>query len=495
MYPLFGDNLPALSSLLSVHLSHRQHSRQSSAIPEWLRTSKMSYPQSSTYTQVAYPPQHYAALPPPNPFHYAAPPPQPVYLDPHMFRRDYMARLANLTVNSRPIIQSLSMIAQDYSRFAEIVVQCVEQHIRRVSGSGLVLLRHHASPSPIPSLLLAWLDLDMYRAAFGMWVPHTCTVDSTSSSRSWRKSKKAASICGDNRARWPRVLQCLLACRLGYALMLRCTAPSCFVCVSLFSALLFAVSVVNRGMLTHPLAFFGLLQVDAWMKLPAFYLLDAISKNVYDPYARQFAVVVAGLYKDTYDVVDQPTRSKMEEMLLTWRTGGPDGRELFGVVPQIAIEGHVWGGGSNSNSVRASPSRAKRRPDRLRRKTFGRGRGAKSQPMVTQARVLSELEFVLGQKERHVQANPYDKMAQNHIAVLQQVSCANTALWHCNLLVNVTASRPCPSGCLSARTRGNSYSTSRPSNAYTRTCSPSARAGTAIIYCPSCLHLAASCSF
>ena len=57
------------------------------------------------------------------------------------------------------------------------------------------------------------------------------------------------------------------------------------------------------------------------MKLPAFYLLDAISKNVYEPYARQFAGVVAGLFKDTYDVVDQPTRSKMEEMLLTWRTG------------------------------------------------------------------------------------------------------------------------------------------------------------------------------
>ena len=158
------------------------------------------------------------------------------------------------------------------------------------------------------------------------------------------------------------------------------------------------------------------------MKLPAFYLLDAISKNVYEPYARQFAGVVAGLFKDTYDVVDQPTRSKMEEMLLTWRTGAPTGRELFGVVPQIAIEGHVWGGPSNQNHVRASPSRASRRPDRRARKSAGRNRTTTSQPMVTQGRVLSELEFVLGQKERALQANPYDKTTQNQIVVLQQVS-------------------------------------------------------------------------
>ena len=100
----------------------------------------MAYPPSTTtYAQVAYPTHHFAhPIPPPNPYHFAPPPvQQPVYLDPNTFRRDYMTRLANLTVNSRPIIQSLSMIAQDYSRFAEIVVQCVEQHIRRVSGSYL----------------------------------------------------------------------------------------------------------------------------------------------------------------------------------------------------------------------------------------------------------------------------------------------------------------------------------------------------------------------
>ncbi|KAI0832354.1 hypothetical protein BC628DRAFT_1346325 [Trametes gibbosa] len=232
------------------------------------------YPQSSAYTQMAYPPQGYGApVPPPNAY-YAAPPPapQPVYqhFDPNTFRRDYSARLSNLTVNSRPIIQSLSIIAQDHTRFADGVVQCIEQHIRRV---------------------------------------------------------------------------------------------------------------------------------PAWMKLPSFYLLDAISKNVYDPYARHFAPIVANLFIETYEAVDPPTRSKMEEMLLTWRSGAPSGRELFGVVPQLAIEQHIWGSGASHNVSANRPASTS----------------------ISQAQVLSELEFVLAQKERTLMSNPYDKGTQHHVSVLQQL--------------------------------------------------------------------------
>ncbi|RPD67228.1 hypothetical protein L226DRAFT_529606 [Lentinus tigrinus ALCF2SS1-7] len=229
------------------------------------------YPQSTAYTQMAYPVQGYGApVPPPNPYYAPPPIPQPVYhVDPNVFRRDYMTRLSNLTVNSRPIIQNLSMIAQDYSRFADVVVQCIEQHLRRV---------------------------------------------------------------------------------------------------------------------------------PPWMKLPCFYLLDAIAKNVYDPYARHFTPVVVGLFIDTYEVVDQTTRSKMEEMLLTWRTGAPNGRELFGVVPQLAIERHIWGTESTQTSGNRGASQS-----------------------ISQAQVLSELEFVLGQKERVLQSNPYDKVTQNHVTILQQL--------------------------------------------------------------------------
>ncbi|CAL1700835.1 unnamed protein product [Somion occarium] len=185
-----------------------------------------------------------------------------------------MTRLAELTVNSRPIIHNLSIIAQEYSRYAEVVAQCIESHVRRV---------------------------------------------------------------------------------------------------------------------------------QPWMKLPAFYLLDAISKNIFDPYARQFTPLVVRLFLDTYEVVDQNTRSKMEEMLLTWRTGAPNGRELFGVVPQLAIERRIWGSDSTQNGASSSS----RQPG--------------GQPSVSQAQVLSELEFVLGQKERALQANPYDKASQQHVSVLHQL--------------------------------------------------------------------------
>lgn len=90
------------------------------------------------------------------------------------------------------------------------------------------------------------------------------------------------------------------------------------------------------------------------MKLPAFYVLDAISKNIYEPYARQFSSFVVPLYLETYRQVDDNTRGKMEEMLLTWRTGSPTGTELFGAHQQHAIERGVWGPGGTGNPVSQS---------------------------------------------------------------------------------------------------------------------------------------------
>lgn len=97
------------------------------------------YPQTQSqgYGAAAYPPQGYGqpSLYAQPPAYSYAPPAQPVYhVDPTSFRREYSTRLAELTINSRPIIQNLSMLAQDYSRFADVVVQCIESHIRRVSA-------------------------------------------------------------------------------------------------------------------------------------------------------------------------------------------------------------------------------------------------------------------------------------------------------------------------------------------------------------------------
>ena len=45
------------------------------------------------------------------------------------------------------------------------------------------------------------------------------------------------------------------------------------------------------------------------MKLPAFYLLDAISKNV--SYAHHFASFIVPFYLETYFQVDKGTHGKM----------------------------------------------------------------------------------------------------------------------------------------------------------------------------------------
>jgi hypothetical protein len=37
--------------------------------------------------------------------------------------------------------------------------------------------------------------------------------------------------------------------------------------------------------------------------------------------------------------------------LLTWRTGAPGGKELFGVSSQVAIERAIWGGSASSSTV------------------------------------------------------------------------------------------------------------------------------------------------
>ncbi|TCD68212.1 hypothetical protein EIP91_011384 [Steccherinum ochraceum] len=133
-------------------------------------------------------------------------------------------------------------------------------------------------------------------------------------------------------------------------------------------------------------------RVPPWAKLPAFYLLDAISKNVYDPYARHFSTIVVRLFIDTYEQVDHSTRSKMIEMLTTWRTGAPSGKELFGTVNQIAIERHVW-------------------PE-------GGAEDAESSILVTAPQVLDELEIVLGQKRRVRQSDPYDQTTSHQIDTL-----------------------------------------------------------------------------
>lgn len=116
-----------------------------------------SAPQSYGHSH-PYPPQpprnYFQHHPqPPMPAHPYAPPPLSVQApDPSTFRRDYAAHLSELTMNSRPIIQNLSMMAQNFTRYSDIVAECLQAHIRRVSTS-FPLLRTLATSFPRSPLL------------------------------------------------------------------------------------------------------------------------------------------------------------------------------------------------------------------------------------------------------------------------------------------------------------------------------------------------------
>ncbi|GAA5992830.1 hypothetical protein JCM10908_001359 [Rhodotorula pacifica] len=85
--------------------------------------------------------------------------------------------------------------------------------------------------------------------------------------------------------------------------------------------------------------------------LPAFYLLDSICKNIGAPYLALFSRFIERAFLSAYHSVDPSTRTKLEELLGTWKTGGSDGGELFrdpdepreGARVQRGIEGALFG--------------------------------------------------------------------------------------------------------------------------------------------------------
>lgn len=134
------------------------------------------YTQQTYYGQQPYNSSSYAQ-PPQHGYQYQyqpslipMPPQPPVYNpDPVTFRRDYTQRLNELHVNSRPIIQSLSMLAQDLSRYAEIVTQCIEAHIRRVSPT--VLSPHTSQFSSRDNKMIWWSVLHTPSYYMLLYVP------------------------------------------------------------------------------------------------------------------------------------------------------------------------------------------------------------------------------------------------------------------------------------------------------------------------------------
>jgi hypothetical protein len=126
-----------VNSLLWPFLLGETVTRFVSISPSKSEVSMSLYSQN-LYGQPSYgAPSYSSPAPAPGGYYYSQPPAQPAppnyHVDPATFRRDFMSRLSELTFNSRHIIQHLSLMAQEYARFSDIVGQCLEQHIRRVS--------------------------------------------------------------------------------------------------------------------------------------------------------------------------------------------------------------------------------------------------------------------------------------------------------------------------------------------------------------------------
>ncbi|WWC89316.1 uncharacterized protein L201_004237 [Kwoniella dendrophila CBS 6074] len=83
-------------------------------------------------------------------------------------------------------------------------------------------------------------------------------------------------------------------------------------------------------------------------KLPLLYLIDSISKNIGPPYTTHLLPpIIPRLYLRTYREVDGVTKSKMEEMINLWRTGGPNRSELYGPGVREQIERDIFGSSYN----------------------------------------------------------------------------------------------------------------------------------------------------
>ncbi|CAO1615505.1 unnamed protein product [Sympodiomycopsis kandeliae] len=115
-----------------------------------------------------------------------------------------------------------------------------------------------------------------------------------------------------------------------------------------------------------------ILQSHPSYRLPAMYVLDSISKNIGSPYVSLWGQRIAHIFLETYRLVDQQTKVRMEELLNTWRTAGQAGQPLFGGEAQWEIERNLYGNQGppqthlsppkNFTHLRASPRPGTRSP-------------------------------------------------------------------------------------------------------------------------------------
>ncbi|KAJ1023219.1 hypothetical protein NDA16_003372 [Ustilago loliicola] len=148
-----------------------------------------------------------------------------------------------------------------------------------------------------------------------------------------------------------------------------------------------------------------IMQSHPSVRLPALYTLDSISKNIGHPYTQLWSARIVPIFLETYRVVDQPTKMRMEELLATWKTAGPGARPLFGDNAQWSIERALFGS-SGMPQPNATPAPVA---------------DPRSNASRSKAKTIENIDKLLAVDGQSLAANPSDQALHERVDSLAQL--------------------------------------------------------------------------
>lgn len=148
-----------------------------------------------------------------------------------------------------------------------------------------------------------------------------------------------------------------------------------------------------------------IMQSHPSIRLPALYTLDSISKNIGHPYTQLWSARIVPIFLESYRLVDQPTKMRMEELLGTWKTAGPGARPLFGDNAQWSIERALFGsqGMPQANAAAAPVSDPRANASR------------------SKATAIENIDKLLAVDGQSLAANPSDQALHERVDSLAQL--------------------------------------------------------------------------